>query len=120
MSCLFQVEDSIIWNPSNTVARLFKGQVEAVASAFNLTSGLGPIIEDECEIDLPIFETFLAEVVKRYDNSTHPILRALTVGVIAIASVLVERADGRLPEVKPEQMDAWSKLRYEYSRSMPR
>lgn len=120
MSCLFQVEDNILWDPSNTVARLFKGQAEAIASAFNLDPGLGAIIEDECEIDLPTFEKFLAGVVKQYNHATHPILRSLIAGFIVTASVLVERAGGKLPETEPEQMIEWTELRREYSRSMPR
>jgi hypothetical protein len=120
MSCLFQVEDNILWEPSNTVARLFKGHAEAIAAVFDLNSGLGAIIEDECEIDLSTFEKFLAEVVRRYHHATHPILRSLTVGVIVTASVLIERAGGKLPEAEPEQLAEWSALRREYSRSMPR
>ncbi|MGH3548116.1 MAG: DUF6086 family protein [Pseudonocardiaceae bacterium] len=67
-----------------------------------------------------MFEKFLGEVAKQYDHATHAILRSLTVGFIATASVLVERAGGRLPQAEPEQMAAWAELLREYSRSMPR
>ncbi|MEU6235633.1 DUF6086 family protein [Kitasatospora sp. NPDC047058] len=120
MSCTFQVRDEVVWDPSNTVARLFKGEAEAVASAFGLVSGVGDIIEDECEIDLPVLEEFLAELVRQYHRATHPILRSLTVGFIATASVLVERAGGRLPSGEPEQVAAWARLRQEHARSMSR
>jgi Family of unknown function (DUF6086) len=120
MSCTFDVGDTVLWSPSNTVARLFHGQAQAVAAAFAVPCGLGPIIEDECEIDLPVFERFVAEITKQYDRATHPILRSLTVGFIGTASVLVERAGALLPGSEPDQAGAWARLRQEYSRSMPR
>jgi hypothetical protein len=110
----------VLWDPSNTVARLFAGEAEAVASAFGLASGIGDIIEDECEIDLPVLEAFLAELVRQYHQATHPILRSLTVGFIATASVLVERAGGQLPAGDAQQVAAWDQLRQEHARSMPR
>ncbi|MFJ8472000.1 DUF6086 family protein [Kitasatospora sp. NPDC094011] len=111
--------DEIVWDPSNTVARLFTGEAVAVASAFNLESGIGEIIEDECELDLPVLEAFLADLVRRYHEATHPILRSLTVGFIATASVLVDRAGGQLPPGEPDQVAAWAQLRQEHARSMP-
>jgi Family of unknown function (DUF6086) len=120
MSCLFEVDDAVVWSPSNTVGRLFKGEVDAVASAFRVPAGLGDIIEDECVIDLPVFESFLAEATQQFDRTTHPILRSLTVSVIATASVLVERAGGHLPDTEPERAAAWTQLRAEHGRSMPR
>ncbi len=120
MSCTFQVGDEIVWDPSNTVARLFVGEAAAVASAFGLESGIGEIIEDECELDLPVLEAFVAGLVRRYHEATHPMLRSLTVGFIATVSVLVERAGGRLPSGEADQVAAWAQLRQEHARSMPR
>jgi hypothetical protein len=120
MSCYFQIDDNVLWNPSNEVARLFKGQIEVVASVLRLDSGLGDIIEDECEVAPDVFERFVAEAMKQYQHVLHPIFRSLTVGVIATASVLVERAGGQLPELDPEQSTAWTALRGQHARSMPR
>ena len=121
VSCFFEVGGTTVWSPSNTIARLFKGQAEAVAAAFQVVSGLGDIIDDECQIDLPLFEKFVAEAVGQYGDATHPVLRSLTESVIAAASVLVERAGGRLPDVEPpQQAAAWARLRREHARFMPR
>ena len=120
VSCLFEIGDTVLWNPSNTVARIFKGEAEAIASAFHVASGLGDIIEDECEVDLPAFEKFLAEAMRQYHQTAHPILRSLMTGFIATALVLAERAGGRLPETTPEQAAAWARLRQEHARSMSR
>lgn len=120
MSYSFEVNDAVVWSPSNTIGRLFKGQAEAVAEAFRVHSGIGDIIEDECAIDLPVFERFLAEAVKQYEHATHPVLRSLIVSVITTASVLAERAGGRLPESKPDQAEAWAQLRDQLGHFMPR
>lgn len=83
-------------------------------------SGLGDIIEDQCEVDLPAFEKFLAEAMRQYHQTAHPILRSLMTGFIATALVLAERAGGRLTETTPEQAAAWARLRQEHARSMSR
>ncbi|WP_329584365.1 DUF6086 family protein [Kitasatospora sp. NBC_01250] len=120
MSCTFQIQDNVLWSPAIRIGHLFKGQAEAAATAFRLTSGLDDIIEDECEIDLPIFEKFVTEMLREYSSATHPVLRALTRDFIAAASVLVERAGGRFPDLGEEQDRMWDQLRQEYARSMPR
>jgi hypothetical protein len=120
MSCSFEADGTVLWSPANTIGRLFKGQADAVAAAFRVESGIGDIIEDESEVDVPVLEKFAAEAVRQYEHATHPVLRSLTMSVIAIALVLVERAGGRLPDAKPEQAAAWAQLRAELGRSMPR
>ncbi|MCX4748852.1 DUF6086 family protein [Kitasatospora sp. NBC_01287] len=120
MSCTFQVQDEVVWDASNTVARLYTAQVEAVAGTLGLASGIGEIVEDECEIDPPTLEGFLGELLRQYHRATHPILRSLTVGVIATSLVLLDRVGGRLPATDPDQLGAWTQLRDEHARSMPR
>jgi hypothetical protein len=120
MSCTFNVGDLTVWNPSNTVARLFKEEAEAIAATFDIPSGLGPIIEDECEIDVVVFEAFVGQLIKQYEQVVHPIFKTLTVGFIATASVLVERAGGQLPPLPAAQTNAWAQLRAEHARSMSR
>jgi hypothetical protein len=119
MSCFFEVGDTTVWNPANTIARLFKGQVEAVATVYHVESGLGEIINDECRIDLPAFEKFVAEAMRQYGHSPHHVLRSLIVSVISTASVLVERAAGQLPEAEPGQAAPWAQLRREMAQFMP-
>ena len=98
----------------------FKGEAEVIASAFRVASGLGDIIEDECEVDLPVFEEFLAAAARQYQQTAHPILRSLMTGFLATAMVLAERAGGQLPDTSPEQTAAWAQLREEHARSMSR
>src|SRR5437762_1378506 len=94
MSQSFQAGDSVLWNPSTGVARLFARHVEAVASAVDLPTGLGPEAADAFEIDLATFHTFIDALVRRYCSSTHPILQTLIEDVTALGVVLVERAGG--------------------------
>ncbi|TQF05490.1 hypothetical protein E6W39_28725 [Kitasatospora acidiphila] len=101
-------------------ARLFIAEAEAVASVLGLASGVGEIISDECELELPLFEAFVAELVRRHGQSNHPILRSLIVSVAATGSVLVERAGGQLPTGDAEQTAAWAQLRQEHAQSMVR
>lgn len=119
MSTLFRIGDAVIWNPSNSVADLFKAQAEGAASAYHLPSGLGSIANDECYIDLPVFERFLIALVKEYNGTGHYIVRSLIAGVIGTSYVLVERAGGQLPMTEPRQTQAWTELHREYARSMP-
>jgi hypothetical protein len=115
MSRLFKSGRTIVWNPASTIADLFKGQAEAAASAFHLPSGLSAIIEDECHIDLPVFETFLIELAERYNRSADYLVKSLIGGVVGTSYVLVERAGGRLPKMEP----GWDEVRRQFSRSMP-
>jgi hypothetical protein len=120
VSCRVEIDDTTLWWPANTVAVLFKAQAEAVATAFRTESGVGDIIEDEIAIDLPVFEAFVTEAVARYQRATHPILRSLTVGFISTATVLLERAGGRLPDGTAEDLAAWARLRQQHSQWMSR
>lgn len=120
MSCVFEADDITLWNPSNTVARLFKAQAEAVATAFHVPSGLGEIIDDECQVDVAALEDFVAEASKAYQQSVHPVLKALTISVIATAGVLVQRAGGSFPTLDPLADAAWAQMRSDYGSSMSR
>ena len=121
MSTAFRYGDEVLWWPSNTPARLFKGYAESIAKAFKFTSGLGDMADDECEVDLPTFEAFVAAVSSRYEEATHPIIRALLFAFIPTAQVLLERAGREVPKAESEQQEAiWAAMRKEHAASMSR
>ena len=97
MSQYFQTGDRILWNPATTVAQVFLHAAESFARLADRPSGLGPMIADECEIDMPTFAEFTDSLISQYGRSDHVILRALTEGFIATAMAMVERAGGQLP-----------------------
>ncbi|GAA2842181.1 hypothetical protein GCM10010441_77900 [Kitasatospora paracochleata] len=97
MSCYFQTGDLDLWNPSNSVARLFLAQAGVLAEFVGLPSGLAGIVDDECEVDPEVFEPFVRELIDRHDGSVHPVLRGMLEGFIIPAAVMVERGGGRIP-----------------------
>ncbi|MCZ7436550.1 DUF6086 family protein [Micromonospora sp. WMMC241] len=94
MSQYFQAGRTVLWNPATGVARLFARNVEAVAGAVEVPTGIGPEGNDDYEIDLVAFTAFVDALVRRYRTSTHRILRALIEDVAALGIVMVERAGG--------------------------
>jgi hypothetical protein len=117
LSCYFQIGDAILWNPSNSVAELFIQQAKLFA--VSAESGLGELYNDECEVDLPVFNHFIEQLVDQYRRSNHGVLRALMAGFLATSMVLVQRAGGRVPTTDSGRLDDWNSLFEELSRSMP-
>ncbi|KJY43636.1 hypothetical protein VR41_02390 [Streptomyces sp. NRRL B-1568] len=120
MSCYFQVNEEDLWNPSNSVARLFLEQADTLSRLVGKDSGLSPIIEDECEINLSEFINFTDSLVKAYQDSNNKAFRSLLCGFISVALVLVERGGGSLESVSPEHSEMWERLRASNSMGMPR
>jgi hypothetical protein len=88
----FQTGDLVLWNPSHRVAELFVRSGQAIASLIDRPTGIGEKRADEYEIDLDLFVGFVDALVEQYLSSSHPILRSLTEGFLAVALVMVERA----------------------------
>ena len=80
MSQYFQAGGHVLWNPSNAVAELFVRSAEALIPVVNQPSGIAPAINDEYEIDMGAFETFVNALVRQYRSTTHLILRSLLEG----------------------------------------
>ncbi|MEU2539563.1 DUF6086 family protein [Streptomyces iakyrus] len=146
MSQYFDLGEETLWNPSNGASRLFQRQVEVFESELGLPSGIGPMVNDECQIDPVVFETFVDALVAQHGRTSHAIMLALSEGFTATVLVLAERAgitidwarhgaapDGPLEDVQvsahtgmstPAEDGAWgTALRErarELSRRMPR
>jgi hypothetical protein len=121
MSISFDLGDEVLWWPSNLPGRLFKGYAESIASALKTRSGLGDIIEDECEVDLQHFEAFVATVTATYEKATHPIVRSLLFTFVPTAQVLLDRAGRDIPRAESDQQEAvWAAMRKEHAASMSR
>ena len=108
-----------LWQTEPAVARLFAGEARLVAEALGVPSGIGEPVDNRCTVDLPAFSTFCAGAVEGY--ATQPgIQRALTVGFVATALALLDRAGHPLPPApSAEQQAAWSALRDQHAAVMP-
>ncbi|GAA2216080.1 DUF6086 family protein [Nonomuraea monospora] len=104
MSQYYQVGEQVLWNPSNGVSALFLRSADALAPETGLPTGLSPMENDECQIDLEVFTAFVSALVERYERTNHPILHALMEGFIATALVLVQRGGA---ELHRSELDGW-------------
>ncbi|MGH4034125.1 DUF6086 family protein [Actinomycetota bacterium Odt1-20B] len=92
MSQYFGVGDETLWNPSNTVARLFLRQVAVFEAELGLPSGIGPMENDECDIAPDVLGEFAHALLAHYRRTHHPVLAALSEGFLATLLVLAQRA----------------------------
>ncbi|WP_223634888.1 DUF6086 family protein [Corallococcus sp. EGB] len=82
---LFQWQDSVVWNPSLRMARLFVSQVRALEEAVGIESGVGEIVSDEVEIDPVLLGAFVLALVKQLDSGMSETAKSLMGGGFAIA-----------------------------------
>ncbi|MFG3114244.1 DUF6086 family protein [Streptomyces sp. NPDC048197] len=92
MSQYFDLGEETLWNPSNGASRMFQRQVEAFEAELGLSSGIGPMENDACEIDPATFETFVNALLRQHRRASHAIVLALCEGFTATVLVLAERA----------------------------
>ncbi|MFJ9942594.1 DUF6086 family protein [Streptomyces erythrochromogenes] len=96
MSQYFDLGDETLWNPSNGASRMFRRQVALFEAELELPSGIGPMENDECQIDPVALEVFVNALVARHRRTGHAIILALSEGFTATVVVLAERAGIRL------------------------
>jgi hypothetical protein len=120
VSCFFRIDDQDVWNPSNSVGKLFLATSEAIQVEFGPPSGMGEIIDDECEVDGDTFTDFVTALLARYETSNNRALRFLLEGVIAIGLVMLDRAGRPITVVHPDYEEFWRQRRESVARGMPR
>ncbi|GAA2768732.1 DUF6086 family protein [Streptomyces paradoxus] len=92
MSQYFDIGDETLWNPSNGTSRMFRRQVAVFEAELELSSGIGPMENDECQIDLVTFETFVKALLAHHRRTSHAIVLALSDGFTTTVLALAERA----------------------------
>ncbi|WP_222625458.1 DUF6086 family protein [Streptomyces buecherae] len=120
MSCFFHVADRDIWNPSSSIAKLFVAEAEDIASLLSEGTGIGPVVDDECELNATSFATFATALLRRHWSTNHPILRSLLGGVAGIVFVLASRAEIDLQIDDSDCPDYWLEQFSRISRVMVR
>ncbi|MFD5148968.1 DUF6086 family protein [Streptomyces sp. NPDC058401] len=101
MSQYYDVGDETVWNPSNGAARLFHRQVAVFEEELGLPSGIGPLINDECQLDPAALGTFAEALVARHGTTGHAVIRALSEGFVATVLVLAERVGAHVHWPQP-------------------
>ncbi|MFB6565283.1 DUF6086 family protein [Streptomyces sp. NPDC056400] len=96
MSQYFDMGDETLWNPSNGASRMFRRQVAVFEAELGLGSGIGPMENDECQIDPVAFAAFVEALLVQHRRTSHAILLALSEGFTASVVVLAERAGIRV------------------------
>ncbi|WP_327290303.1 DUF6086 family protein [Streptomyces sp. NBC_01198] len=110
-----------LWRADDRVAGLFLGHAALFADFLGVPSGIGNIVNGECPVDGSLLDAFCVASLAEYGATVQGIQRALTVGFIATALVLLDRAGRPVPTcVAPEQQAAWAALRDQHSAVMPR
>jgi hypothetical protein len=71
-------------------------------------SGLGDIVEDECQVDPRTFAAFTDRLVDWYQRTNNEALRSLIEGFTSIALVLLDRMGVEAASIKPEYADMWA------------
>lgn len=92
MSQYFDIGDETLWNPSNGAARLFLRQVEVFEAELGLPSGIGPMRNDECQIDPAAFGVFAHALLARHRRTGHTVVLALSEGFVGTVVALAQRA----------------------------
>ncbi|MFE9565689.1 DUF6086 family protein [Streptomyces sp. NPDC006487] len=96
MSQYYDLGDETLWNPSNGAARLFHRQVALFEAELGVPSGIGPMENDECQIDPAALGPFAEALITRHGLTGHAVIRALSEGFVAAVLVLAERAGARV------------------------
>jgi hypothetical protein len=110
-----------LWQAEAGVAGLFTGQAALVGDLLGVPSGIGSPADGQCTVELPEFSAFCAAAVTQYGSTAEGIQRALTVGFIATALVLLDRAGRPQPDApSAQQQAAWTALRDQHAAVMPR
>jgi hypothetical protein len=100
MSQYFLSGGDVLWNPATRVAGLFVDMAAAHARLLGRPSGLGPMEEDECQVDVPVFAAFTDALVRDYARSNHMIKRSLMAGFVATALAVAELSGGAVPAIE--------------------
>jgi hypothetical protein len=70
--------------------------VTVFEAELELSSGIGPMENDECQIDPAIFDIFVNALLARHRRTGHAIVLGLSEGFTATVLVLAERAGIRV------------------------
>ncbi|MCQ8774797.1 DUF6086 family protein [Streptomyces telluris] len=92
MSQYYDMGDRSLWNAATGVSRLFMGQVSVYEAEVGMPSGIGPMREDECQVDPAVFKVFAEALLAWHCRAIHPVTAALSEGFVVTVLALAGRA----------------------------
>ncbi|MFE9055734.1 hypothetical protein CJI59_08255 [Streptomyces sp. Alain-F2R5] len=92
MSQYFDMGDETLWNPSNGAARLFLRHVALYEAELGVPSGIGEMVNDECQVDPGAYEAFVNRLLEWHHDTAHAVIHGLSRGFVATALALAHRA----------------------------
>ncbi|MEU4180582.1 DUF6086 family protein [Streptomyces sp. NPDC026589] len=93
VSQYYKMGHRTLWNPSSGASRLFTRQVALYQAELGLTSGIGPMEADECQIDPTVFAAFANALLAWHAETRHAVMATLSAGFVATVLALAEKAN---------------------------
>ncbi|MFJ4844238.1 DUF6086 family protein [Streptomyces sp. NPDC088733] len=101
MSQHFNLGDETLWNPSNGATRLFLGQLAVFEAELGLPGGIGPMENDECQVEPVAFAVFASALLAWHRRARHAVVLVLSEGFVATVLALAEGAAVDLERAEP-------------------
>ncbi|MEU5975952.1 DUF6086 family protein [Streptomyces sp. NPDC047315] len=120
MSQYYEMGDETLWNPSNGASRLFMSQVSVYQTELGLPSGIGPMQEDECQIDPVVFKEFVDALLAWHRSTRHAVVASLSEGFVATVLALADRADIEVSAALTPSEGAWAAALQDKSHELSR
>lgn len=92
MSQYYDMGDQTLWNPAPGVSRLFMSQVRVHEAEVGVPSGIGPMQDDECQVDPTGLKSFTDALLAWHRGTSHPVVAALSEGFVVTVLALADRA----------------------------
>ncbi|WAS93141.1 DUF6086 family protein [Nannocystis punicea] len=88
MGIIFEHNGDAVWEPSQGLGRLFVHQIRGVEKLLGLDSGVGDVINDECQIDPARLKPFVIALDRKLSSGGNETLSSLLGGCFAVAAGL--------------------------------
>jgi len=107
MSQYYEVDGEPVWNPGTLSSEMFLANVRVYEGLLATPSGFGPMRNDECQIDPPVFEGFVNAMLVWWDHTGSQVIDVLVKGFIATLVTLAEKVGVEVR--RPEHSEAFGR-----------
>ncbi|MDH6627687.1 hypothetical protein M2271_005514 [Streptomyces sp. LBL] len=117
MSYPFEQGGETLWDAGYHSGQLYASLAWGAAGFFELPSGLSDTPQGSCEIDPPVFQSFVEQLYRLYASTDNDVLHGLAHGLLVTSLVLLKRAGGEI-DLRPEHEAALQEQIAQLGRSM--